>query len=238
MNHLGITGPLLKWASSFLSNRLQHVVADGCLSGAKKVLSGVPQGTVLGPLFFLIYINDICNKLTTGTSIRLFADDSLLYREIKCKQDAVILQNDLDTLQKWESKNKMEFHPGKCQVIRVTNKVKPLIANYSIHGVTLQFFKSVKYLGVTIDANLKWKEQCNNESRKAHSMLSFLERNFSRCPPKVKEQCYFTLVRPLLEYGCTAWDPYQIGQIEKLEKVNKRAARFVTGNHLRDTETL
>ena len=65
-------------------------------------------------------------------------------------------------------------------------------------------------------------------------MLSFLERNFSRCPPKVKEQCYFTLVRPLLEYGCTAWDPYEIGHIEKLEKVNKRAARFVTGNHLRE----
>ena len=65
-------------------------------------------------------------------------------------------------------------------------------------------------------------------------MRSFLERIFSRCPPKVKEQCYFTLVRPLLEYGCTAWDPYEIGHIEKLEKVNKRAARFVTGNHLRE----
>ena len=234
MKHLGICGPLLKWASSFLNDRLQHVVVEGCISGANKVLSGVPQGTVLGPLFFLIYINDITENLSPGTSIRLFADDSLLYRIIKCKQDTEILQQDLDTLQRWESRNKMVFHPGKCQVIRVTNKVKPLSAEYKIHGVTLQFFNAVKYLGVTIDAKLGWKEQCDNVCRKAHLMLSFLERNFSRCPPRVKEQCYFTLVRPLLEYGCTAWDPYRSGQIDQLERVNKRAARFVTGNRLRE----
>ena len=234
MNNLGICGPLLKWATSFLSNRLQHVVVDGCISGANKVLSGVPQGTVLGPLFFLIYINDIADNLSPGTSIRLFADDSLLYRIIKSEQDVAILQKDLDTLQRWETKNKMEFHPGKCQVIRVTNKVGPILGSYNIHGVTLQFFNAVKYLGVTIDAKLSWKEQCDNVCRKAHFMLSFLERNFFRCPPKVKEQCYFALVRPLLEYGCTAWDPYRLGQIEQLEKVNKRAARFVTGNSLRE----
>ena len=198
-----------------------------------KVLSVVPQGTVLGPLFFLIYINDIADNLSPGTSIRLFADDSLLYRIIKSEQDVAILQKDLDTLQRWETKNKMEFHPGKCQVIRVTNKVGPILGSYNIHGVTLQFFNAVKYLGVTIDAKLSWKEQCDNVCRKAHFMLSFLERNFFRCPPKVKEQCYFALVRPLLEYGCTAWDPYRLGQIEQLEKVNKRAASFVTGNSLR-----
>ena len=100
--------------------------------------------------------------------------------------------------------------------------------------MTLQFFNAVKYLGVTIDAKLGWKEQCDNVCRKAHLMLSFLEGNFSRCPPRVKEQCYFILVRPLLEYGCTAWDPYRSGQIDQLERVNKRAARFVTGNRLRE----
>ena len=112
-HHLGICGPLLKWASSFLSNRLQHVVVDGCISGANNVLSGVPQGTVLGPLFFLIYINDIAENLSPGTSIRLFADDSLLYRIIKSNEDIDILQKDLDTIQRWESRNKMSFHPDK-----------------------------------------------------------------------------------------------------------------------------
>ena len=224
--------PLLEWISSFLSNRLQHVVVDGCKSEANKVLSGVPQGTVLGPLFFLIYINDIVQKLTPGTSIRLFADDSLLYREIKTLDDTFVLQKDLDTLQAWETLNKMEFHPGKCQVIRITNKLKPIIGTYNIHGVILHFFNSVKYLGVTIDSKLNFKDQCDGVCHRANFMLSFLERNFYRCPQKTKEQCYFALVRPLLEYGCTAWDPYRKYQIDKLEMINKRAARFVTGNHL------
>ena len=197
VNNLGITGPLLKWISSFLSNRLQHVIVDGCISEANDVLSGVPQGTVLGPLFFLMYINDICQNLTPGTHIRLFADDSLLYRETKTVDDTVILQRDLDTLQSWEVKNKMEFHPGKCQVIRITNKLKPIIG---IHGVILQFFDSVKYLGVTIDAKLGWKAQCDSVYHKASFMLSFLERNFQKCPRNVKEQLYFALVRPLVEY--------------------------------------
>ena len=223
MYNLGISGPLLDWSSSFLNSRLQHVIVDGCKSDANDVLSGVPQGTVLGPLFFLIYINDICQDLTAGTSIRLFADDSLLYREIKTHQDTLILQRDLEALQTWETHNKMEFHPGKCQVIRITNKRDPIIGTYNIHGVILQFFNSVKYLGVTIDSKLSFKEQCNNVCHRAHFMLSFLERNFSRCPQKIKEQCYFALVRPLVEYGCTAWDPHEKVKIELLEKVNKRA---------------
>ena len=234
IDNIGISGPLLKWISSFLSNRLQHVIVDGCKSDANKVLSGVPQGTVLGPLFFLIYINDICQNLTPGTFIRLFADDSLLYREIKTHEDTLILQRDLDALQTWETRNKMEFHPGKCQVIRITNKRDIIIGIYNIHGVILQFTNSVKYLGVTIDSKLSFKEQCNNVCHRAHFMLSFLERNFSRCPQKIKEQCYFALVRPLVEYGCTAWDPHDNDKILLLEQINKRAARFVTGNNLRE----
>lgn len=87
---------------------------------------------------------------------------------------------------------------------------------------------------MTIDSNLNWKEQCTNVYNKATFMMSFLERNFYKCPPHVKEQCFNALVRPLLEYGCTAWDPYRNYQIENLEKINKRAARFITGNFKRE----
>ena len=162
INLSGIHGPLLNWMSSFLSNRLQHVSVEGCLSDPSQVLSGVPQGTVLGPLFLLIYINDICDGLSPGTHIRLFADDSLLYREIKSDNDVHILQNDLNTLQSWEKTNKMEFHPEKCQVLRISNKLKPIHSNYTIHGTPLTFFDSVKYLGITIDSHLKWSNQCDN----------------------------------------------------------------------------
>ena len=122
LEHYGIRGPLLEWTSSFLIGRKQRVVVDGQASPESNVLSGVPQGTVLGPLFFLVYINDISKGLSKGTSIRLFADDSLLYRTINSKKDCEILQRDLDHLQLWEKTWKMEFHPGKCNLLQITNK--------------------------------------------------------------------------------------------------------------------
>ena len=233
INHSGIHGRLLSWLTSFLDHRVQHVVVDGCVSNSNPVLSGVPQGTVLGPLLFLIYINDIADNLSPGSSLRLFADDSLLYREIKSPIDSVILQKDLDSLQEWETLNKMEFHPGKCQLLRLTNKKKPILTDYKIHNISLKSFESVKYLGVTIDSKLSWSDQINALYNKASRMLGFLERNFYKCPKNVKEKVFNALVRPLLDYGCTAWDPYRGWQSDKLEKINKRAARFVTGNHNR-----
>ena len=122
----GIRGPLLEWTSSFLVGRKQSVIVDGQTSPPSNVLSGVPQGTVLGPLFFLVYINDISRGLSKGTTIRLFADDSLLYRPIKSLKDCEILQHDLNTLQNWEKLWKMEFHPGKCNLLQITNKKKTL----------------------------------------------------------------------------------------------------------------
>jgi len=111
LEHLGIRNSLLNWIRSFLIGRKQRVVVEGKASESSDVLSGVPQGTVLGPLFFLVYINDIAQGLTEGTILKLFADDSLLYRIIKSPRDVEILQKDLDTLQKLEKKWKMEFHP-------------------------------------------------------------------------------------------------------------------------------
>ena len=117
LENYGIRGPLLEWTSSFLIGRKQRVVVDGQASPDSNVLSGVPQGTVLGPLFFLVYINDISKGLSKGTSLRLFADDSLLYRTINSPKDCEILQRDLDRLQLWEKTWKMEFHPEKCNLL-------------------------------------------------------------------------------------------------------------------------
>ena len=231
MEKLGIKGDILAWTSSFLHMRTQQVFVDGSFSNSSPVLSGVPQGTVLGPLLFLIYINDIHKDLSPGTHLRLFADDSLLYRTISSIADTVTLQNDLDSLQQWETRNKMEFHPDKCQLLQITNKRKPILNTYNIHGTSLKPFDSAKYLGVTIDRNLSWDPHCNNVYNKASFMLSFLERNLKKCPPDVKLKCVNALVRPILDYGCCVWDPRKSSQIDKLEKLNKRAARFITGNY-------
>ena len=232
LKSLGINNNLSQWIESFLLNREQTVIVDGKRSSPIPVLSGVPQGTVLGPLFFLIYINDITNDLTKGTSLRLFADDSLLYRKINTIEDTKLLQKDLNTLQEWEKKWKMEFHPGKCQLLRITNKSKHYIqADYFIHNTKIKLEESAKYLGISIDSKLKWKPQYNSLCKKANGVLAFLRRNFHSCPTQIKNNCYKTLVRPILDYGGTVWDPHYMKDKEKIEKIQKRAARFVTNNY-------
>ena len=125
----------------------------------------------------------------------------------------------------------MEFHPDKCQVLRITNKTKPIQVYYNIHNIRLSKVESAKYLGVTIDSKLNWRTQCNTLCNKANSTLAFLQRNLLGCPRGVKEKCFNTFVRPTLEYGSSVWDPHQANLIDKLERVQKRGARFVTGNY-------
>ena len=227
----GISGQLLKWTESFLLNRTQTVIVDGTESGELHVKSGVPQGTVLGPLLFLIYINDIDEDLTPGTKLRLFADDSFLYRKITTKNDSIILQRDLNALQRWEKKWKMEFHPDKCQVLTITNKTSPIKSDYFIHDKLLKETNHARYLGVTIDSKLNWIEQNSSLCKKANSILGFLKRNTSKCPSYIKEKCYKTMVQPILDYGCTVWDPHHKNQIENIRKVEKNAARYVTNDY-------
>ena len=199
------------------------------------VLSGVPQGTVLGPLFFLIYINDISKGLSQGTKIRLFADDSLLYRTIKTPLDSAALQKDLDTLQLWEKKWKMEFHPGKCQLLRITNKINPLKSDYKIHNTIISETDAAKYLGVFIDSKLNWKQQYTHIIKKSNIVLSFISRNLNKCPKSIKSKCFTTLVRPHLEYACAVWDPHFQTDIDSIDRVQKRAARFATNNYCFET---
>ena len=118
LHHYGVRGNTLLWIQSFLADRSQKVIMEGQSSASAPVTSGVPQGTVLGPLLFLVYINDLPSKVQS--TARLFADDCLLYRTIKSNQDSDILQQDLDNLQKWESDWLMHFNPD-CEVIRITN---------------------------------------------------------------------------------------------------------------------
>ena len=125
----------------------------------------------------------------------------------------------------------MEFHPGKCENLRITNlsTASQIKADYIIHSTTLAHTNSAKYLGVTIDSNLQWNEHQANIISKANSTLAFLRRNIPFCPQHVKNTCYKTFVRPVLEYGCCVWDPQQGNHTLELEKIQKRAARFVTG---------
>ena len=193
------------------------------------MLSGVPQGTVLGPLLFLLFINDLPES--TESDARLFADDCLLFRPIRNNRDTQILQNDLNSMEEWENRWQMAFHPEKCVVIRVSNKRKPINARHTIHGHMLQEVDSSKYLGVTISKDLRWDDHINTITAKANRTLGFLRRNMRGCKSSARAAAYQGLVRPTLEYACSTWDPWNSGNIQQVEKVQRRAARFVTRNY-------
>ena len=226
MKFYNIHPSVVEWTKAFLSSRTQSVVVDGYTSEAAPVLSGVPQGTVMGPLLFLIFINDIAKEI--GASVRLFADDCLLYREIKSTKDCSLLQKDLTELVNWSKTWGMAFNIAKCSILSLTNATKNKISyTYEMDDQALTTIKSTPYLGVTISRKLQWTEHIDATVFAANRMLGFLRRTLGRCPENIKEKAYKATVRPKLEYCSSVWDPHHQTDIEKIEKVQKRAARFV-----------
>lgn len=229
LDHYGIRNNIHGWFKDFLYNRKQHVIVEGSQSVDADIVSGVPQGTVVGPLLFLLYINDLPESVSSN--MRLFADDCIVYRSIKKPEDSLLLQKDLDNLQKWEDTWQMQFNPEKCVAMHISRKRRPSTSTYHLHGHILETVPSSKYLGVTISADLSWREHTNNISARASRSVGFLRRNLHACPKDVRAQAYTTLVRPTLEYAASAWDPYIRTQIDQLEGVQRRAARFVLGDY-------
>ena len=168
--------------------------------------SGVPQGSVLGPILFLIYINDLPDDLSS--QVRLFADDTAVYLTVGDTEDGKVLQNDLDRLPVWEDRWDMEFNPSKCQVVRVTPSRKLINVTYTLHGQVLEVVTSAKYLGVDISSGLSWNTHIDRITKTATRTLNFIQRNIKTKNQKVRETAYNTLVRPLLEYAAPVWDPH------------------------------
>ena len=186
LHHYGIRNSNLGWIQNFLVDRTQQVLLEGVTSSTFQVQSGVPQGSVLGPLLFLLFINDLPDCVSEGSTVRLFADDCAMYRDIRGEQNAIKLQQDLEALLQWEGDWLMEFNPKKCQVLRVTNKRKCVEHPYSIHGHILEVVDSAKYLGVNIHKTLKWNHHINQVTKKANSTSAFLRRNIHQCPRETK----------------------------------------------------
>ena len=176
-------GRLSSWIESFLTNRSQSVVCEGKRSNPAQVTSGVPQGTVLGPLLFLLYVNDLPNSLKS--SIRLFADDALLYGIVSSNVDGDQLQEDLTKLEVWQNKWQMSFNPAKCKTICLsTKKVSPQ-RKYVFCGVELEQVVSTSYRGVILNNNLKWSNHVSSISGKAIKVLGLIKRNLWNCSKQV-----------------------------------------------------
>ena len=231
LNHFGVKGNVHSWIRQFLQNIPQKVVVDGESSGEVRVASGVPQGTVLGPLLFLCHINDL--PVHVNSHIRLFADDCLLYRTINCHEDHLILQRDLHALTVWTKTWGMSFNANKCYILPVNKSpiVQPFF--YQLDNTILRYVQSYPYLGVTLQHDLKYGEHVNKIACKAGKVLGLCQRNLKHCPQKLKELAYFSLVRSMLDNCASIWDPYLAADIRKLETIQRRAARFVTRDYHR-----
>ena len=231
----GIRGPLLQWISSWLTKRYQRVIVDGESSSATTVKSGVPQGTVLGPLMFLVYINDINENITS--SVRLFADDCVIYKTVTTPQDSKQLQEDLHKICEWTHKWQMKINVEKCAVLRCTRFLNPIQYTYTISGHNVDIKKCHTYLGVAIDNTMSWSSHIQTVSNRATKVLNFIKRNLNNCPSDTKRTAYLTLVRPIMEYAAPVWDPYYNTDIYKLEKVQRRAARWILSDYSRNSVT-
>ena len=172
MEYYGIRGHLLNWLQSFLSDRSQQIVIGGTFSSSTAVTSGVPQGSVLGPVLFLLYINDIITDI--HSQIRLFADDCLIYHSINTPNDHHILQRDLNTLTAWAKRWQMEFNISKCKILQVSTKHILSSFLYKMDNTPLEIVNQHNYLGVCIDHKLSWQPHIEIICNKANCILGFL----------------------------------------------------------------
>ena len=246
-----IDGRLLKFFVNYLQHRFQRVVINGEMSSLKPVTSGVPQGSILGPLFFVLFINDMTACVSEGTNIALYADDTKIWRNIQTWQDHLTLQNDINQLYEWSVANKMMFHPKKCKVLTVTVeqtlhcdsewKLFPFQAfYYQLNDTELEIVKSETDLGVTVTSTLNYNEHSLKLYSKASSRLGLLRRALHFVSDqKQKRAFYLAIVRSLFEHCSVVWRPTAETTINKLENIQRRAIKWILseeGHHYNDLE--
>ena len=234
----GIDGPLLNWIEDFLKNRKQRVVVNGCKSEWKNVASGVPQGSVIGPLLFVVYINDLPEVVEA--EVYLFADDTKIFCRIV--EDGIsTLQEDLNRLQNWSDTWLLKFHPDKCKVMNLhrgkkTNNRKYFMKklNSTTEDKELDKVAKEKDLGIITDENLKFEEHIQVKVNKATKVMGLIRRSFTTLDTEMFRKLFTALVRPHLEYGQAIWSPIRKKDIISIENVLRRASKQVP--QLKDLE--
>ena len=228
ISRYGIGGGVGRWIQAFLMDRQQQVVVNGQKSSWSDVLSGIPQGTVLGPILFILYINDLPDVIKNGSQVYLFADDTKIYRQVKDETDHQKLQEDLDSLVGWSKKWMLKFHPQKCKVLEVGIKAKENHV-YNIDGTNLSHVSSEKDIGVTIDHNLTFLDHISDKINKSNKIVGTIRRTFKHLTHIMFSKLFKALVRPHLEYANPVWSPYLKKDIIAVENVQRRATKLLPG---------
>ena len=224
----GISGNMLKWIESYLSNRTQKVFVRSSMSDVLQVKAGVPQGSVLGPLFFLIYVNDIVNNLLSIT--RLFADDTSLSCTTSNLSDLEgIVNHDLHQINLWAKRWLVDFNPQKTEAILFTTQKNVRLPQLYFDNIPVNFVESHKHLGLTLGHDGKWHDHIYNVLKSASKVLGIMRSLKFKVSRKSLNTIYVTHLRPIIEYACVVWDGCALYEKELLDKIQHEAARIVSG---------
>ena len=221
LKNCGIRGKCLNWIRAFLSSRRQRVIMRNGISSWQRVKSGVPQGSILGPLLFLIYVNDMPDVV--ASTAKMFADDTKVYRKIKVFQDCHDLQDDLNNLSAWSAKWLLGFNETKCVALKIRRSIEYM---YTLNGHILESVDTQKDLGVLISSDLKPSEHISSIVKKANSRIGLIKRCFTDLTKDKITTLYQAIVRPILEYASPAWAPHLKKDVNLLESAQRRCLRL------------
>ena len=228
LDHYGFRGPVNDWFRSYLTGRKQKVVINGFESSSKSLPHGVPQGSVLGPILFLIYINDLRHCIKYCTTYH-FADDTNLLNISKDYQTLKSQVNyDLFNLHKWLTANKISLNEGKTELIYFRKNGPAPVLNIKLHGKTLTPSKYVKYLGVYIDEYLNGEVHCKELVKKLNRANGMLAKARHYVPHSDLKNIYHAIFASHLMYGAQVWTPKLLSISEKISRLQKNAARIMT----------
>ena len=226
----GIKHGLLRWFKNYLYDRYQRVLLNGQYSNWGKINAGVPQGSVLGPLLFLLYINDI-TLVTKHCNIRLFADDTCLYINVDDPEaSAQMINDDLQAIADWADRWLVSFSPQKTESMLISNKkIKINHPPLYFNGVQIKEVTEHKHVGVTLCNNLSWSSHLNETELKSNKRLDILKYVQFKLDRKSLETLYKMYVRSVIEYADVVWAGANKNELTRLDNIQKRAARIVTG---------
>ena len=225
----GVAGEVLLWFRNYLSDRRQRVVLPGASSDWAHIRAGVPQGSILGPLLFLVYINDIVEEI--GSHIRLFADDTSLFIIVDDPvTSAARLNTDLEKISRWAITWLVTFNPTKSESFLVSRKVNRLIhPNLYMQNVQIEEVECHKHLGVCLSNDCSWHQHITYIKEKAWCRINIMRKLKFQLDRKSLETVYIAFIRPLLEYADVIWDNCSQYEKDDLEKIQIEAARIATG---------
>jgi hypothetical protein len=240
LQNCGISGRLLSWLSSFIHDRSQCVVLENCFSVVSLVISGVPQGSVLGPILILVYINDVISICCGETTVKLFADDLKLYSVYNNTDNSVDLQLSIDNLVDWSNLWQLRINMNKCQVLSIRNKFNSNVSShYSLNGFVLSSVIHANDLGVYVDSNVSFKHHIATIITKAYQRTGVFFRGFATRSFDIIRKTFITYIRPLLECNSNVWNPIHKYLIDQIENVQRRFTKRVTSlSHLSYLERL